>query len=72
MHLQRLTLELMVCLHYYKTRCYLYWAYMTEREGNVTNPFLNFIRIWQNYLILLKRQETNLEPVGYHWYTTWQ
>jgi hypothetical protein len=24
---------------------------MTEREGNVTNPFLNFIRIWQNYLI---------------------
>src|SRR5215469_780317 len=51
MHLQRLTLELMVCHHYYKTRCYLYWAYMTEHEGNVTNPFLNFIRIWQNYLI---------------------
>jgi hypothetical protein len=24
---------------------------MTEREGNATNPFLNFIRIWQNYLI---------------------
>jgi hypothetical protein len=24
---------------------------MTEREGNVTNPFLNFMRIWQNYLI---------------------
>jgi hypothetical protein len=24
---------------------------MTEGEDDATNPFLNFIRIWQNYLI---------------------
>jgi hypothetical protein len=26
------------------------FVYMTEREGNVPNPFLNPIRAWQNYL----------------------
>jgi hypothetical protein len=40
-----------LCHNYYKTRCYLYWAYMTEREGNVLNPFLNPIQAWQNYLV---------------------
>jgi hypothetical protein len=22
-----------------------------EQEGNVSNPFLNFVRLWQNYLM---------------------
>ena len=48
---------------------------MTEREDNVPNPFLNPIRLWQNYLMYWNEANRNFYEnaikTNEQWFKLW-